>query len=89
MDNDKLDKVINDMEEIVSYFQARTITTDFDIKARNVLKYLKEQPNVVMCKECRFGYQDEASISLGTVLCGKLNCFKMENWHCGDGKLNE
>ena len=85
----ELEKVINDMEEIVSYFQVRTITTDFESKARNVLKQLKEQPKVVMCKECRFGYQDDASLSLGTVRCGKINCFKLENWFCGGGKPKE
>lgn len=86
---EELEKIINDIEEIVSYFQAKTITTDFETKARNVLKYLKEQPNVVMCKECRFGYQDDASLSLGTVRCSKLNGFKLENWYCGDGKPKE
>ena len=85
----EIKKIINDMEEIVSYFQAKTITTDFETKARNVLKYLKEQPKVVMCKECRFGYQDDASLSLGTVRCSKLNGFKLENWYCGDGKPKE
>ena len=45
--------------------------------------------NVILCKYCKYGYQDEASLSLGTVRCSKLNCFKLENWYCGDGKPKE
>ena len=50
----------------------------------DALELLKAQPKIVRCKDCKHGYQDEASISLGTVRCSKLNCFKLEDWFCGD-----
>ena len=56
-----------------------------DLKQFEVLK----QKNIVLCKDCKRGYQDEASIALGTVLCGKMNCFRLENWYCADGVHRE
>ena len=86
---------IEQMEEIVSYYRAITSTSNLEPKARNILNMLKEMQkenpteNVTLCKDCMFGYQDEASLSLGTVRCSKLNGFKLENWYCGDGKPKE
>lgn len=82
-------KAIEDMEEIISYFRAVTSTSDLEQKARNVYKFLKEQYQIILCKECKYGYQDDVSLSLGTVRCGKSNCFKLEDWYCGDGKPKE
>ena len=52
----------------------------------DALELLKEQQAIIRCKDCKYGYKDEASKSLGTVQCAKMDCFKLDNWFCADGE---
>ena len=60
---------------------------DFRQLCRDVLELLKEQPEIIRCKDCRHGEKCNS-----VYLCGKSRSFGIAHdpsWFCADGKRIE
>ena len=57
------------------------------VMQREALKLLKEQPEIVRCRECKYGEKVNS-----VYLCGKTRGFGLSHapdWYCADGEKND
>lgn len=52
--------------------------------AKAALELLKEQPEIIRCKDCKFWYKDEYS-----HLCAINGDLRPSNWFCADGERSQ
>ena len=77
----ELEKVIKErLGYLVDFGNEKKLYTVAEI-AQDALELLKEQPQIVRCKDCKHWYKDECS-----HLCGLTGDLRNADWFCADGK---
>ena len=75
-------------QEILDYFSlidfAYNESGRLESLSRMIDELLKEQPQIVRCKDCKFWYKDECS-----HLCAINGDLRPANWFCADGEKED
>ena len=77
------EKVIKEYEDYVNSYISLTTSDDYEFEMHKaVLALLKEQPQIVRCKDCRW-YDEKISF------CDNCHLPREQTFFCGDGKRRE
>ena len=88
------EKVIKEYEDYVNSYISLTTSCDYEFEMHKaVLELLKEQEEVVRCKDCKHGEQCNQNHG-EFYLCGKdIGTFETAvhkaDWFCADGEAKE
>ncbi len=85
-----LEKAKNVIEEWVPMFEQYNTPSVIDV----AIALLKEQPDIVRCKDCAYALFKEGVVEHGHIFCTKpfterWQAVKPNNWFCADGERNE
>lgn len=82
--------VMSGLEGLTEY-DWRMYHSDSEVRniARDALSMLKEQPEIIRCKDCKYG--QKCTDGETTYQCFKWNCGEFwelheQNWFCADGQ---
>lgn len=80
------EKVVKAYEDFVNGYECFCTSDDYEYETHKaVLAMLKEQPQIVRCKDCK--YRREIPV-LGNIICVD-NSVHSPDWFCADGERRE
>lgn len=81
------EKVIKEYENYVKRFVSLTTSDEAEYEMHEaVLSLLKEQGEIVRCKDCKHGREPIMAYRKGCVWCERVNRHNDADWYCADGE---
>lgn len=84
------EKVIKEYEDYVNSYISLTTSHDYEFEMHKaVLALLKEQPQIIRCKDCKYYHKPEYGFTLGDCTYGNIWFQAKEDGFCSDAKRKD